>query len=144
MKKLLLLFLLLVQALAVMSQDMMIYGYNPEIKRYSVFLGKLTAEAGDTTSVWNTECRYGDKKSDVSIWNVRGVYGSDTSNFSPFNEDADFPPRVTDAAHNVYGYFTTDIDRRERCNFDLTDVICKYHNQIVVNVKKWYRLLFKE
>ena len=142
MKKTLLIFLLFLQTVISFSQELNIYGYDPEMRDYTVFLGKLNAESADSTSIWNTEGQYGDKKSHLSIWNASGAYGSATSDYSPFNEDADYPPQITDEENNRYGYFTTDINRRQRCTFDLADVICKYHLQISVNIQRWYNLIF--
>lgn len=143
-KRFILLCAVLMCSAASFSQELMIYGYDPGMKTYSVFLGKITAAADDEASIWNTGCAYGDKNSELSIWNVSGEYGSDGGSCSPFNADAEFPPKVMDEDRNDYGFLTVDLNRRQRCNMDMTDVICRFHYQIVANIKKWYSIIFGE
>lgn len=142
MKRLVSSILIAICSVGVFSQDMKIYGYNPEERTYNMYLGKLNANDSDEESVWNTETRFGNKDSLNCIWNCDGAYGSENGDYSPFNEDAKFPPKIFDDEHNDYGFFTVDIDNRNRCSYDIIDIICKYHQRIARNVRKWHELIF--
>ena len=75
-------------------------------KNHKDFLGCITCDTEDPTSVWGTFSDYGSTHKAKSIWNENGAYGSKTSDCSPFNKRAKHPPLILDANGKSYGYLT--------------------------------------
>ncbi len=143
MKKFFTAVIFILLSLVLNAQDMKIYGYDPETKSYTCFIGVINVGEENPESIWNAGGRYGDRNSCVSIWNEKGMYGSSMSDFSPFNENAKYPPKIKDDEGTDYGYFTVDMNCRGRCDYDLLNVICKYHEKISVSLKRWHDEIFR-
>jgi hypothetical protein len=58
------------------------------------FLGKITTNQCDASSITNAVGVYGSQVSSTSMFNQVGRYGSDVSVLSPFNTVATSPPRI--------------------------------------------------
>jgi hypothetical protein len=71
------------------------------------FLGKITTNSIDRTSILNTIGPYGSDISSTSIFNDIGKYGSDISRLSPFNDITSTPPRIFKGERFI-GYLTTN------------------------------------
>ena len=107
-----------------------------------MFLGALNANKYESYSIWNAYGDYGSKYSRHSIWNKYGDYGSAYSDYSPFNKYASHPPVVVDQNGNFYGYFTINIFKHKRANFDIVNIIYEYHESIRDDVSSWYNKIF--
>jgi len=70
------------------------------------FLGCLSCDPYDITSIFNAEGDHGSRHSPVSIRNRFSRFGSSFSNFSACNRRASRPPRIVDPDGNIHGRFT--------------------------------------
>jgi hypothetical protein len=77
------------------------------------FLGKITTNSIDRTSIINTIGPYGSDISSTSIFNNISKYGSDISRLSPFNDITSTPPRIFKGERFV-GYLTTNTIKTPR------------------------------
>jgi hypothetical protein len=51
---------------------------------------------------------------------------------------------IVDKEGNFYGYFTKNINKEKRADFDLVLILYKYNDLIRENVSKWYDKIFEE
>lgn len=59
-----------------------------------VYLGNLSTNVNNRSSVFNSSGGYGSSLSTKSIWNQYGLYGSDYSLYSAWNINTLTPPRI--------------------------------------------------
>lgn len=121
------------------AQTLLLFGGRNQ----NVFLGELNTSKYSTNSVWNEYGIYGSKYNTNSIWNNFGIYGGLYSSTSPFNMYAIDPPVVLDEDGNFYGYFTVNLYKAKRAEFELALIMYEYHEEIATNVSKWYGHIFK-
>ncbi|MBT8453290.1 MAG: hypothetical protein KJO40_15115 [Deltaproteobacteria bacterium] len=72
------------------------------------FLGCLSCDPYEATSIFNAEGEHGSRNSAVSIRNRYSRFGSSFSNTSACNARASRPPLIVDAQGNVHGRFTVN------------------------------------
>lgn len=72
------------------------------------FLGCLSCDPYEATSIFNAEGEHGSRNSDVSIRNRYSRFGSSFSNLSACNARASRPPLIVDAQGNILGRFTVN------------------------------------
>jgi hypothetical protein len=107
------------------------------------YLGCLTCNQYEASSVWNAYGTYGFKYNAKSIWNKYGIYGSAHSNTSPFNTFATEPPAIMDKDGEFYGYFTINVSKGQRVLTKLTLEIYKHYDSIREDVSGWYEKICK-
>jgi hypothetical protein len=122
------------------SPTLHIYGGE----NHDVYLGCLNCDNSNSSSIWNEYGTYGNSYNTDCIWNEYGTYGNEYSQYSPWNTYATYPPVIVDKEGNFYGYFTKNINKEKRADFDLVLILYKYNDLIRENVSKWYDKIFEE
>lgn len=112
-------------------------------KNHDVYLGCLNCNNYDQNSIWNEYGNYGNSYNSNSIWNSYGTYGNKYNSYSPWNSYSNDPPVVVDMQGNFYGYFTVNVYKPNRAEFDLVLLIYEYHELIMKDVGEWYDTIFK-
>ncbi len=120
------------------AEQILLYGG----KGHNKFLGCLTCNQYDSTSIWNEYGTYGSQYNTDSIWNEYGTYGSEYSNDSPWNEYAQPNVALVDKKGNFYGYFTCNKYAAKRNNSNLINFMCEHHSQIKDHLSEVYDKIF--
>ena len=105
------------------AQDLHLYGGE----NHDIYLGCLTCNDFNSSS----------------IWNEYGTFGNEYNDLSPWNEYGTNPPVVVDKEGNFYGYFTVNEYQAKRADFKLALIIYKYYDQIRKDVTLWYKNIFE-
>lgn len=77
------------------------------------FLGCLSCDPYEVTSIFNAEGDHGSRHSALSIRNRFSRFGNSFSNFSACNPRASRPPRIVDPDGNIHGRFTVNTSAPE-------------------------------
>lgn len=77
------------------------------------FLGCLSCDPYEVTSIFNAEGDHGSRHSPASIRNRSSRFGSSFSNLSACNPRASRPPRIVDPDGNIHGRFTVNTSAPE-------------------------------
>lgn len=111
-------------------------------KNHDVFLGCINCSEQESESVWNIYGDYGSTHSAKSIWNSLGIYDSKKSKYSPFCNDAKYPPLLIDKNGKSYGYFTVNKKNPKRTWDSLGQMISENRDQIVEDIPNFYAHIF--
>jgi hypothetical protein len=131
--------LIIVTSINLNAQTLQIYGGT----NHDEYLGCLNCNKFDSNSIWNEYGSFGSKYNSNSIWNAYGTYGSKYNSNSPWNSFSNNPPVIVDKEGNFYGYFTMNVNKQKRADFDLVLTIYEYHEFIMDDVSKWYDKIFE-
>lgn len=121
------------------AQTLSLYGGE----KHDVYLGCYNCGKYDSKSIWNDIGDYGSKYKTESIWNSSGTYGSKYSNFSPFYDNASYPPVLKDENGKFYAYFTANKYKSQCLETKAALAIYEYWDLIPNDLSKWYDKLFK-
>jgi hypothetical protein len=134
MKQLLILFSLIVFTTLNVKAQLKIYGG----KNHNQFLGCINCSTEDLKSIWCIYGNYGSTHNAKSIWNGEGIYGSKKSNYSPFDDNAKYPPLIVDEKGKSYGYLTINKKNPKRTWHSFGKIISENRDEIVKDIPDYY------
>lgn len=111
-------------------------------KHYDQFLGCMDCDGESPNSIWSPFTTYGSSYDPKSIWNELGRYGLLKSNFSPYNPEAKYPPRVVDANGKILGHLTVNKNNPERFKGMVADLICFKRDMVLKDGVEKYAEIF--
>ena len=138
MKRLFTLLIGLTFTISVSAQSLQIYGG----KNHDVYLGCLSCDKYESSSIWNQHGDNGSKYNSKCIWNKYGKYGGKYSAHSPFNKYASNPPILIGSDGHFYGYFTADKYFSKQTTDKLALMIIDNWEVILKDIGKAYEIIF--